>query len=159
MIVLWNSCKVVVKTRPKHFFFERVLITFSLFSGFSTNLHDKEGEIDHTRNFLSIAFTCYSRIIHLPNILIQIWVKVLCFLIDVTLVVEVHLLNFEIVKRQNHYKYKVLDQCWLRCLPRGWVVARGLAWRISEHISRKDNNYTGLNMLFFSNQPQAGPDS
>ena len=82
-----------------------------------------------------------------------------CFLIRVTLVVEVALLNLEIIKHQNQHKYNVLGECGLRCLPRGCVVADNLVLRVSEYILQKYCIYAGLRVLFFSNQPQAAPES
>ena len=82
-----------------------------------------------------------------------------CFLMCVALVVELALLNFEIVEHENQHKYSVLGRCWLRCLPRGGVVADNLKLRIPNIMSQKAGNYTGLIELFFSNQAQAIPES
>ena len=83
----------------------------------------------------------------------------LCFFIRATLVVEVALLSFEIIKHENQQKYRVLGSCWLRCLPRGCVFADSLASRISKNMCRKDCNYAGLVALFFPNQFKAAPGS
>ena len=81
-----------------------------------------------------------------------------CFLMRVTLVGGIAYLNFRILKHQNQDKYKVLGQCWLRCLPRGGVVADNLKLRIPKHMLRKACNYAGLGVLFFPNLSQATPE-
>ena len=82
-----------------------------------------------------------------------------CFLMRVTLVGGIADLNFRFLKHQNKHKYSVLGQCWLRCLPRGGVIADHRKLRIPNNTLQKAYNYSGLVVFIFANQTKATPDS